>query len=57
MTQETDDKRAQRLAQARAFLAAYADNREEKTPSDEDDDDGRLPEINKGENVDKEKSP
>ncbi|MCD1636769.1 type I DNA topoisomerase [Martelella mediterranea] len=37
------------------FLAAYADNREEKTPSDEDDDDGRLPEINKGENIDKEK--
>ncbi|AJY48426.1 type I DNA topoisomerase [Martelella endophytica] len=37
------------------FLAAYADNREEKQPSDEDDDDGRLPEINQGENVDKDK--
>ncbi|WP_174803561.1 type I DNA topoisomerase [Martelella limonii] len=37
------------------FLAAYADNREEKTPSDEDEDDGRLPEINQGEAVDKDK--
>ena len=37
------------------FLKAYADNREEKQPSDEDEDDGRLPEINAEEKVDKEK--
>ncbi|WP_319519427.1 type I DNA topoisomerase [uncultured Martelella sp.] len=37
------------------FLKAYADNREEKQPSDEDDDDGRLPEINQGESAAKEK--
>ncbi|QQM29599.1 type I DNA topoisomerase [Martelella lutilitoris] len=37
------------------FLKAYADNREEKQPSDDDEDDGRLPEINAEEKVDKEK--
>ncbi|TCT39109.1 DNA topoisomerase I [Martelella mediterranea] len=37
------------------FLAAYEDNREEKQPSDEDEDDGRLPPINQGEAIDKEK--
>ncbi|WP_180900918.1 type I DNA topoisomerase [Martelella soudanensis] len=37
------------------FLAAYTDNQEEKTPSDDGDDDGRLPEINQGESVAKEK--
>ena len=37
------------------FLKAYADNREEKQPSDEDEDDGRLPEINQGESAAKEK--
>ncbi|MBB4123479.1 type I DNA topoisomerase [Martelella radicis] len=37
------------------FLKAYADNREEKQPSDDDEDDGRLPEINAQESVDKDK--
>ncbi|TNB48336.1 type I DNA topoisomerase [Martelella lutilitoris] len=37
------------------FLKAYADNREEKQPTDDDEDDGRLPEINAQETVDKDK--
>ncbi|TPW28031.1 type I DNA topoisomerase [Martelella alba] len=37
------------------FLAAYTDNREEQTPGDDGDDDGRLPEINQAESLGKEK--
>ena len=37
------------------FIAAYTDNREEREPSDEGDEDGRLPEINARESLARQK--